>query len=340
MRGMGVRPVACFVDDVYYVSGGECEGLPIIEKSRFMQDKTDKNIVIGFNSASLTHQQWSELQARAGRGRVMGIIENNPLISDNAISSMFVKEHMADFEEIFNLLCDDESRQVLLAYLRAKANCFNAPDTPRLDELWKEDAYINSLTKNSALGLDQGIIIDCGAYDGDTAESFAKLYPSCPLIYALEPDNRNYEKLKDKCLSIPMLKPIKKGAWSETTVLQFNEVGTQSSTFSKGGSSMYAKVVEVPVIDIDSLIESNGRVSFIKMDIEGSEAEAIRGAKHVIARDMPVLAVCVYHRCRDLIDLPKLIILAAGHKQYDFYLRAHSFNVTDIVLYAIPHRMY
>ena len=57
-------------------------------------------------------------------------------------------------------------------------------------------------------------------------------------------------------------------------------------------------VCEVPTIRIDSLAKG-GTVSMIKMDIEGAEYDALRGAAGTIKRDKPLLAICVYHKRGD-----------------------------------------
>ena len=71
----------------------------------------------------------------------------------------------------------------------------------------------------------------------------------------------------------------------------------------------------------------------IKMDIEGAETEALKGAKMIIKRDKPVLAISIYHKPEDIIELPELI--SDIHEGYKFYLRHYSLSWYDTVLYAI-----
>jgi hypothetical protein len=76
--------------------------------------------------------------------------------------------------------------------------------------------------------------------------------------------------------------------------------------------------------------------TFIKMDIEGSEVEALAGARRVILENRPSLAICVYHRPDHLWRIPLLLSRSADMIGYRYYLRAHGFNGFDTVLYASP----
>ncbi len=87
-------------------------------------------------------------------------------------------------------------------------------------------------------------------------------------------------------------------------------------------------------ITIDDYVKQQGleRVDFIKMDIEGSESDALEGAATTIERWHPRLAISAYHRWQDLIELPLLIRdLAPG---YQLYLDHHTIHAEETVLYA------
>jgi hypothetical protein len=73
---------------------------------------------------------------------------------------------------------------------------------------------------------------------------------------------------------------------------------------------------------------------FIKMDIEGAEPQALDGARQLIDRYRPRLAISAYHRPRHLWEL--LLQLQRWDLGYRFHLRGHSFNGFDTVLYALP----
>lgn len=69
------------------------------------------------------------------------------------------------------------------------------------------------------------------------------------------------------------------------------------------------------------------------MDIEGAELEALYGAKRIISEQRPKLAISIYHRPEDIVELSHLIM--KYNDSYKFYLRHHSIVSWDTVLYAI-----
>lgn len=119
-------------------------------------------------------------------------------------------------------------------------------------------------------------------------------------------------------------KLINKGLWSHRDKLKFKSAGC-GSAFSDLGDSI------VEVDNIDSLKDITP--TFIKMDVEGSEYQALVGAKNTIRRSHPRLAICVYHKLEDIWEIPLLI--QSIDPDYVFYLRHYSFADNETVLYAI-----
>ena len=84
---------------------------------------------------------------------------------------------------------------------------------------------------------------------------------------------------------------------------------------------------------IDDIVDKNDRVTFIKMDVEGAELESLKGARKLIKRDCPKLAVCIYHRPEDMITLP--LYIKSLVPEYKLYLRSYSNSDNEMVLYAV-----
>ena len=87
---------------------------------------------------------------------------------------------------------------------------------------------------------------------------------------------------------------------------------------------------EVEVRALDEVVD--GKVTFIKMDIEGAELQALFGAEKTIKKYKPKLAICIYHRLEDILEIPAYIHSIVP--EYKFYIRHYSFSTSETVLYA------
>jgi hypothetical protein len=90
---------------------------------------------------------------------------------------------------------------------------------------------------------------------------------------------------------------------------------------------------EVPATELDSLVEDLGiRVGLLKLDVEGAEIPALKGAVRTLQNQKPKLQVCVYHKPDDLWEIPLLIHqIEPG---YQFFLGHHRQGLFETVLYA------
>jgi hypothetical protein len=91
----------------------------------------------------------------------------------------------------------------------------------------------------------------------------------------------------------------------------------------------------IQCIAIDDVLHGF-KPTFIKMDIEGAEVEALKGAENTIKAYLPQLAICVYHRLSDIWEIPLLI--KSFYEGYKFYLRSYNFMGLETVLYAFPDK--
>ena len=175
---------------------------------------------------------------------------------------------------------------------------------------------------------EEEVFADCGCFDGENSVMFSKWANKDNFrIYAFEPDSSNLKKCIDIFSSqgIEKYELINKGVWSEDTNLCFEANANEGSKLSDKGE------IVIPVTSIDSAIE--GKVTFIKMDIEGSEYEALIGAKNHIEKYKPKLAISIYHKPEDIWEIPNLIL--SFNSNYKFYLRHYSLSSEETVLYAI-----
>ena len=89
--------------------------------------------------------------------------------------------------------------------------------------------------------------------------------------------------------------------------------------------------IHIETVRLDDILRGK-QISFIKMDIEGSELEALQGAEEIIRNQKPKLAICVYHKKEDIISIPSLLL--KYNSNYKFKLRHYSTSPSETVLYA------
>jgi len=174
-------------------------------------------------------------------------------------------------------------------------------------------------------------MIDAGAYDGDTIKDLLKEKNEVSSIVTFEPDMDNFLKLSKFIRTIDLkfdvyLYPC--GVWSNTATLKFQIGEGEASHISDSEN-----VNSIQCVALDDVLP-NFHPTLIKMDIEGAEIEALIGAKEIIQKFRPGLAICVYHHPDHIWKIPKLI--KSFDDRYSLFLRSHAYNSFELVLYAIP----
>jgi FkbM family methyltransferase len=183
-------------------------------------------------------------------------------------------------------------------------------------------------------------LIDCGAYIGDTVESMMEYSQKNNIkvdsIVSFEADAQNIEKLN---LEVAKQKNMFQdtdffvypaGIWSENTILNFANNGNSASCICDTNND---NSTSIPVFNLDSTVK-NINSNYIKMDIEGAEQEAIKGAKKIIKNNNPILAISLYHKPEDLWEIPLLI--NSINSNYNMYLRVYGHLGLETLLYCVP----
>ncbi len=176
---------------------------------------------------------------------------------------------------------------------------------------------------------DQEVFVDGGSYNLDTALELREK-ANIEKIYSFEADPRNYQKCLEKKTEsgFDEADVYPYGLWSHTDKLRFDATGgADASLFGKDGESV------IEVRSLEEVIGADARVSFIKMDIEGAELEALKGCAQLIQKNHPKLAICIYHKPEDMYELPRYIKNLVP--DYKFYLRHYSNREVETVLYAV-----
>lgn len=171
-------------------------------------------------------------------------------------------------------------------------------------------------------------VIDCGAYDGDTIRRFKSVTNNkYKKIWAFEPDTDNYLRMVDyiKKEQDVRVETIQGGVYCNDATMFFDGNKGTTSTLAQSGEN------SIKVYQLDSCIQEP--VTFIKMDIEGSEQKALIGTKRIIAEYRPKLAICIYHKIEDFWEIPLLI--KSLNPDYHIYIRNYEDRIDETVCYAI-----
>ena len=179
------------------------------------------------------------------------------------------------------------------------------------------------------------IVISGGGHYGDTTVLFADKAGKNGRVYSFEPSLSSWlilrktiadNHLADRTFAIPA------GLWDREEKLYIaNNNSPVSQCISRKRTEISARLISLDKFSKDNSLR---KVDFIKLDIEGAEMRALTGAQHVIRSFSPRLAVCVYHRLKDIYELP--LYLHALKPEYLLYLSAKTDPYSDFVVFAVP----
>ena len=170
------------------------------------------------------------------------------------------------------------------------------------------------------------VFVDGGGYDGQTTRGFVARCPHYKRVYYFEPNPGMMELSRRRLSDLEAVTFIPKGLFNQNGVVRFDPDAESASRISPEGS------LEIPVVRLDS--EVLEAVTFVKLDLEGAECDALEGAREHIQRDRPKLAVSVYHDQRDFWRVPEMVLQIED--RYNLYLRHYTEGPLETVLYFIP----
>jgi FkbM family methyltransferase len=176
------------------------------------------------------------------------------------------------------------------------------------------------------------VLFDCGAYDGDSLRQYLARSPASGArkIVAFEPDAGTFARLSAFVAGLDRAVAgcvrIEPWAVADTTgEVRFSALGSvRSGVADEGGATVQAVALD----DLDVA------PTLVKMDVEGFELPALKGAVRLLTRDRPVLAISLYHHASDLWSIP--IFLKKLVPDYSLHLRRYAEDCWEVVLYAVP----
>ena len=227
----------------------------------------------------------------------------------------YIRENIDSLSLVEDFLSDYKSKQVLkeflLSYIEVRPYSLEQSET--------QIKYFFGGTREEREGLyshlDDEVWVNCGANTGDTIFLYFDLGLNAKRVYAFEGDLGSYSSLRAGLEYLPERYREK--------VSPINEFINDDTNFDKWISE---------------------RVTLLNADIQGFELPMLKSMETIIKKDRPVLAICVYHKESDLVDIPMYIHSIVDN--YKFVLRKYEANIIsalrtwELVLYAIPEERY
>lgn len=296
--------------------GNMWEGAKVISFTELKKIYGDCNIIISVSSYKYVDEIKSQIikDGQYSDKRIFYFELYYPFGDD---AKIVIENALQDIDRVQNILNDELSKECFvnkINYILTKKKEYIAPNT-KAREYFPTDIMTFSQEK----------FIDAGAFHGEDTLALMDI-AACIKAYCVEPDTFNYNCLKENTKKYQNIDIINAAVWSKSEELSFAASGTMGSTVNKGGT------VKVKGISLDEEIGSNNNITFIKMDVEGAELEALEGAKDIIRKDKPKLAICVYHTMEHHWQIPLLIHNLCP--EYKIYMRQHDQTGIETVCYA------
>ncbi|MBO5410328.1 MAG: FkbM family methyltransferase [Clostridia bacterium] len=308
---LGIPVLGVTASDAF-VRGQQFRGYTVKRLSEF-----EGEFIVAVSFATCLPDVMAHIMALREKYRV--IVPCVPVFGDDIFNREFIEKHEAELTAAYNLF-DGESKRIY-------AGCVNFMFGGELDVLFDVTGEKDEVFDGFFRLTESEDYLDLGAYRGDTIKELLDYtggkYSS---IIALEPDRRTYKKLCDYAGSMPYTTLLQNAIWSKDCVLNFNSAaGRQSSVNAKGE--------EINAVCIDSICAGK-KVTYIKMDVEGAELEALEGGRKTISLQKPKLNLALYHRSEDVFRIP--LAVYEINPDYEFHIRRHPYiPCWDMNLYCV-----
>lgn len=310
--------------------GTKMNGLLVLSPEEVVE-KVKENSIDHIIITSMQHLKDIENQLLSLRIEQDMIDSKGHSIARSYMINHFFNSHMDDFEKVYSYLSDERSKAVYLAKLNYKISL----DNQYLADIASpnEDKYFD---KELLHANENEIFCDCGSHDGFTLKNFISWtggkYKKC---IAIEADKDLYSVLNNnvKENGYKNVQTYNLACWNEKAILKFQSsqtlINKAAAHITEDGD------VYVQADDLDNILKDE-KVTFLKMDIEGAEEMALKGARRVIQENNPILAICIYHKLEDYYTIP--LIIKEINPEYELFIRHYTDMDWETVCYAIPKK--
>lgn len=314
----GLLPLAGLIDD-RAAPGSVWRGLPVLPMNQVPPDTWVLNA-----SSSIAPVSVDAALARAGIGQRLALADllASPDAPEGLIPS-FVKDlrleigsHRSEWLDLANRLADDESRQILADVVRFRLN----PEPAGMAgyRVRFEDQYFENF-----LGLHDETFVDAGGFDGNTTEQFCRRVPGYARVHFFEPSPVNMAKARQRLAGAERIVYHPIGLSDAAAELSFNASSGSASAVTEGGGD------RIRVDRLDCLLDDPP--GFMKMDLEGWELCALRGAAETIRQHQPKLAISVFHQASHFREVFQLVLALCP--DYKVRLRHYTEGWSETVMF-------
>lgn len=336
------------------------EGIPVVKSFVNLSDEIKNNSIVLICAPSFCNEIYN---LTINYIEAQRIVKYPTLIVDSSKNyKKFILKNSEGIKLFYNTLYDDKSREIFEDWLKGKItgdisyycrNCIpnNYVNTLQYPiELLRENGYESDIyyrpeacRKASNDGIfntdfikfdENEVYFDCGAAHGDTYQGFISAVKNkYDKIVLFEPAESVYIDLKNVVGSDSRVLCMKCGV-SDKDDDVFVEESSELGGININETSKESKGEHIKLRSIDSVSsEFSLKPTFIKMDIEGAELDALKGAENVIKAFKPKLAICIYHKNEDIIDIPNYI--QKLDSSYKMYVRHFDCSSSELVLFCV-----
>lgn len=316
LKSRGIT-ISCFSDNAERLWDTQKDGVPIVTPEALRN--WEGTVII----ASWAEEQIAEQLKALGVSAIDTEIYVSTLVQPQRQEYF---DHLEDIERVEGMLADEKSKDVLCSLALHALTL----DRSLLYTIHDRNQYFSDPEFVVRPG---DVIVDGGAFTGDTVHDIVQRFgPVFEQIHCFEPNDRNITALKDQIAQDHLEGKVTihaQGLFSRSGIIDYAGAGSSFHVATPG-----EEVVErIPMVKLDECLP-DARINLIKMDIEGGEIEALKGAEQTIKRCTPRLSICVYHFPDHLWNIA--FMLHDFVPGYRFMLRNHTDQRRETVLYALP----
>lgn len=172
------------------------------------------------------------------------------------------------------------------------------------------------------------VFVDGGGYDGQNTIQLAAWNQWYRRVHYFEPAPQMMEVSRKRLAALRDIHFSQKGLFSRKDRLRFNADAGLAGSISSNGQ------LEIETIRLDDAVPEP--ITFLKLDIEGAEYDALQGAEQHIKAHTPTMAVCIYHNQQDFWRIPRQVL--GMNDRYNVYVRHYTESVRETVMFFVPKK--